>query len=42
MKLIAHKINTIDELNAVPKDYGIEIDLRMGVDGKIILSHDTI
>ena len=42
MKLIAHKINTIDELNAVPRDYGIEIDLRMGVDGKIILSHDPI
>ena len=42
MKLIAHKINTIDELNAVPKDYGVEIDLRMGVEGKIILSHDPI
>lgn len=36
---IAHRINTIEELNKIPKCYGVEIDLRdSGKD--IILQHD--
>jgi hypothetical protein len=39
MNLIAHRILTIDELKKVPKEYGVEIDLREG-NGDIILAHD--
>ena len=28
MEFIAHRINTIKELNQTPNDYGVEIDLR--------------
>jgi hypothetical protein len=39
MKFIAHRINTIEELKKIPKEYGTEIDLRdNGSD--IILQHD--
>lgn len=39
MKFIAHRINTVSELKKIPKEFGIEIDLR---DNKndLILSHD--
>ena len=36
---IAHRINTIHELNNIPNKYGIEIDLRDS-NNKIIVSHD--
>ena len=39
MEYIAHRINTIKELKEIPKEYGIEIDLRDYGD-KIILQHD--
>lgn len=39
MEFIAHRINTIEELNQVPKEYGVEIDLR-DYGGKLILQHD--
>lgn len=39
MEIIAHRINTIEELLKTPKTYGVEIDLR--TNGKeIILHHD--
>ncbi len=39
MKYIAHRINTISELKAIPKACGIEVDLRPW-DDDIILEHD--
>jgi hypothetical protein len=39
MKIIKHRINTIEELVPIASDYGIEIDLR-SKNGEIILSHD--
>lgn len=35
-----HRINTIIELQNIPKYYGIEIDLRDNIDGNIYLAHD--
>ena len=40
MKFIAHQINTIEELKCVPKEYGIEVDLRDYGD-RLILQHDS-
>ena len=39
MEFIAHRINTIEELKQVPKEYGVELDLRDYGD-KLILQHD--
>jgi hypothetical protein len=39
MEYIAHRINTIEELKNVPKNYGVELDLRDFGDS-IILQHD--
>ena len=38
MEFIAHRINKLEELETLPKEYGVEIDLRDNVDGKI--NHD--
>lgn len=38
-KIIAHRINTISQLNSVPKDFGIELDIRYHEDD-LILHHD--
>jgi len=38
-QLIAHRVNTISELNQLPVEYGIEIDIRDSKKG-LILSHD--
>ncbi len=38
-KIIAHRINTISQLNSVPKDFGIEVDIRYHEDD-LILHHD--
>lgn len=39
MIFIAHRINTLSELKSVPKEYGVEIDLRdFGVE--LVLQHD--
>ena len=35
-----HRINTIAELKEIPKEYGIEVDLRDNVNGEIHISHD--
>jgi hypothetical protein len=39
MEFIAHRINTIRELKKVPKEYGVEVDLRDYGD-RLILHHD--
>lgn len=36
---IAHRINTIEELTQVPRQYGVEVDIRDYAD-KLILQHD--
>ena len=40
MEFIAHQINTIEELKCVPKEYGVEVDLRDYGD-RLILQHDS-
>lgn len=39
IQFIAHRINTIEELNKIPIEYGIELDIR-DQNGKLILVHD--
>lgn len=39
MDIIAHRINTIKELKAVPEEFGVEIDLR-GNGNNLILQHE--
>ncbi len=39
MEYIAHRINTVKELNEVPKSFGVELDLRDSGD-RLILQHD--
>ena len=39
MEFIAHRINTIEELKKVPKEYGVELDLR-DFGERLILQHD--
>ena len=40
MKFIAHRINTVQELIALPKEYGVEIDLRDNLKGEVYIAHD--
>ena len=39
MLYIAHRINTIEELNSIPLEWGVEIDLR-DFNDDIVLQHD--
>lgn len=39
MEYIAHRINTVEELKQIPKEYGVELDLRDFGD-KLVLQHD--
>lgn len=39
MKIIKHRVNTIEELSKVEASYGVEIDLRNN-NGELILAHD--
>lgn len=39
MEFIAHRINTVQELQSVPKDFGVEVDLR-DYGNQLILQHD--
>lgn len=39
MKFIAHRINTIEELKKIPKEFGVEIDLR-DFGNELVLQHD--
>lgn len=40
MEYIAHRINTVAELEKTPTQYGVEIDLRDGLDGRVYIAHD--
>lgn len=40
MEFIAHRINTISELRALPQEYGVELDLRDNLDGRIYIQHN--
>ncbi len=39
MEYIAHRVNSIDDLKKLPKEYGVEIDLR-DLGDKIVMVHD--
>ncbi len=41
MNIFIHRINSSEELSHVPKEYGIEIDVR-GYGDKLLLNHDPI
>lgn len=40
MEFIAHRINKLEELEKLSEKYGVEIDLRDNVDGRIYINHD--
>lgn len=35
MEFIAHRVNTIAELDKLPDEYGVELDLRDDLGGRI-------
>jgi hypothetical protein len=39
MEYIAHRVNTIKELKKIPKEYGVELDLR-DFGNRLVLQHD--
>lgn len=40
MEYIAHRVNTREELAKLPKKYGVELDLRDNLDGRIYIQHN--
>jgi hypothetical protein len=40
MEFIAHRINTIEELRCLPREYGVELDLRDDLNGRIYIQHN--
>ena len=40
MEYIAHRINTLAELKELPKEYGVELDLRDNLNGEIYIQHN--
>ena len=40
MEYIAHRINTVEELKKLPTEYGVELDLRDSLDGRIYIQHN--
>lgn len=40
MEYIAHRINNVGELKMLPEEYGVELDLRDGLDGRIYIEHN--
>lgn len=40
MEFIAHRINTVAELKELPKEYGVELDLRDDLNGRIYIQHN--
>lgn len=40
MEFIAHRINTIRELRELPTEYGVELDLRDDLNGRIYIQHN--
>ncbi len=41
MKKVLHRVNSIKDLKAVPKEFGVEIDIR-SFNNKLILSHEPL
>jgi len=39
-QFICHRINTVLELESIPRQFGIELDIRDDLNGNLILSHD--
>lgn len=40
MEFIAHRINTLKELKALPYEYGVELDLRDDLNGRVYIQHN--
>ena len=40
MEYIAHRINTVEELRKLDRRYGVELDLRDNLEGRIYISHN--
>ena len=40
MEYIAHRINTVEELKNLPRKYGVELDLRDDLNGRIYIQHN--
>ncbi|MBR0099207.1 MAG: hypothetical protein IJP90_05770 [Treponema sp.] len=39
-EFIAHRVNTLAELKAIPAEYGVELDLRDDLTGRIYIQHN--
>lgn len=39
-EFIAHRVNTIAELKALPPEYGVELDLRDDLSGRVYIQHN--
>ncbi len=40
IEFIAHRINTTEEIKQLPPQFGLELDLRDSLDGRIYMQHD--
>lgn len=40
MEFIVHRVNTLAELRILPQEYGVELDLRDDLTGKIYIQHN--
>lgn len=40
MIFIAHRVNTIKELQSIPRDVGVELDLRDNLSGNVYIQHN--
>lgn len=40
MEFIAHRINTCKQLQQLSAEYGVELDLRDGLDGRVYIEHN--
>jgi hypothetical protein len=40
MQIVAHRVNTLDKLWVVPKEHGIEFDVREGPNKRVVVTHD--
>ncbi len=40
MEFIAHRINSVEELRAIAPEYGVELDLRDDLNGRIYIQHN--
>lgn len=40
MEFIAHRVNTLEELKSLPTEFGVELDLRDGWNGRIYIQHN--